>query len=439
MKKKPCALVWLRDDLRLSDHPAIHIASIEYQKVAIVATLDPQENLNERQIQWKLASIDSLGVAFKKGKVSKTLFDVAKRIKASALIWCEGKTPKDLLEDQRLKQGCIDANIEPIIVENNYLIDPKTCLSRSQTPFKKFSAFKHAAQKEIKNTSKFSKIPKSQLIKISSDSCKSKSFDCPYWIPGEAAAQKRMANFIKNDLKDYHKNRDDYTIAKTSMLSVHLRFGEISIHELVNKISSHTGLGKEVFFSELLWREFSYYLLVHFPYMTNQPFASKFKKFAWKHQPTHFKKWKEGKTGYPVIDAAMRELKETGWMHNRLRMLVASFLSKHLLIHWTKGERYFAEQLMDFDLANNLTGWQWSAGQGIDQAPYFRIFNPVIQSKKFDPEGEYIKKWVPELSELTKREIHEPYQFEETGLSYPDPIVNHKKATKEALAAYKKL
>ncbi len=215
--------------------------------------------------------------------------------------------------------------------------------------------------------------------------------------------------------KDYHKTRDIPSINGTTRLSVHLRFGTISIRKLVNNV------GNEKLLNELIWRDFYQMILWHFPQVVQQSFKEQYDNIEWRNNEEEFKLWCTGKTGYPIVDAGMRELNETGYMHNRVRMIVASFLSKHLLIDWRWGEAYFAEKLLDFDLASNNGGWQWAAGSGCDAAPYFRVFNPYLQTKKFDPDLKYIRKWVPELDEF----------------SYPQPIVDHSFARERCLATYK--
>jgi deoxyribodipyrimidine photo-lyase len=224
--------------------------------------------------------------------------------------------------------------------------------------------------------------------------------------------------FPKEVIRNYHERRDIPSLAGTSRLSLHLRFGTISVRALA-KVAQQEN---EKYFNELIWRDFYQTILYHFPHSEKESFRRQYDLIEWENNSEHFEKWCAGKTGYPLVDAGMRELNETGFMHNRVRMVVASFLTKHLLIEWRWGEAYFAEKLLDFDLASNVGGWQWAAGSGVDAAPYFRVFNPSLQMEKFDPEKKYIKKWVPEF-----------------GTShYPKPIVEHKEARLRAIARYKK-
>ena len=218
-------------------------------------------------------------------------------------------------------------------------------------------------------------------------------------------------------IRQYHLQRDIPSIEGTSRLSVHLRFGTISVRQLAAKALQLN----EKFLNELIWREFYQSIIWHFPYVVNGSFKPAYDSIQWSHNNDTFNAWCEGNTGYPIVDAGMRQLNQTGWMHNRVRMIVASFLTKHLLIDWRWGEAYFAKKLIDFDLASNNGGWQWAAGCGVDAAPYFRIFNPYLQTLKFDPTFAYIKKWVPEFESF----------------SYPKPIVDHKEAREKCLKTYK--
>ncbi|KAI9298380.1 hypothetical protein K502DRAFT_322810 [Neoconidiobolus thromboides FSU 785] len=266
---------------------------------------------------------------------------------------------------------------------------------------------------------------------------------------GEVEANKRLDEFVLKRSKDYKVNRDIPSLSGTSILSPYLTSGVISVRQCINKAIDNnidkltTGnLGITTWISELIWRDFYRHVLVAYPRVSkNQPFKLEAKDIAWEDNEDNFKAWCEGKTGYPIVDAGMRQLNSIGWMHNRLRMITAMFLSKDLLIDWRKGEQYFMQNLIDGDLASNNGGWQWSASTGTDAQPYFRVFNPKLQSEKVDPTGEYIKKWVPELKHLDGKSIHDPFEtlpkdkFEK--LNYPKPIVNHAKARIKAIEVYK--
>jgi deoxyribodipyrimidine photo-lyase len=262
---------------------------------------------------------------------------------------------------------------------------------------------------------------------------------------GEEAAKKRLKRFVDRKSEEYHKARDLMGEEGTSHLSPHLHFGEISVRQVWHALPKK---GNETFKKELGWREFAHQILLDFPQFPDEPMREAFRRFPWSKSQKHLRAWQRGETGYPIVDAAMRELRQTGWMHNRARMIVASFLVKHLLVAWQEGAKWFWDELFDADLANNSLGWQWSAGCGPDAAPYFRIFNPVLQGKKFDPDGVYVRRYCPELAGLANSAIYAPWEEEEgllgasgvrLGHDYPRPIVDHKEARARALAAFRKI
>ena len=268
------------------------------------------------------------------------------------------------------------------------------------------------------------------------------------WQPGEAGAQAMLVRMLEAGVLSYATERDRPDHWGTSRLSPHLHFGEISPRQIWHAVKQRYGAdpGAEPYLRQLVWREFAHHLLFHFPHTTLQPLRGEFAKFAWRRDPRALRAWQQGRTGYPIVDAGMRELWTTGWMHNRVRMIVASFLVKHLRLHWEEGAFWFWDTLLDADLANNTLGWQWSAGCGADAAPYFRIFNPVLQGAKFDPDGVYVRRWVPEIAALPNRWIHQPWNCPplemagvELGRTYPQPIVDHATARAEALAAFQAL
>ncbi len=262
------------------------------------------------------------------------------------------------------------------------------------------------------------------------------------WTPGEAAAALRLMAFLDDALARYRQERDLPAVGATSRLSPHLAFGEISARQVwrAATMRGHSA-ATEKFLTELGWREFAYHLLFHHGNLSERNFRPEFDTFPWLEQGDALEAWRRGRTGYPIVDAGMRELWATGWMHNRVRMIVASFLTKDLLIDWRAGERWFWDTLVDADPANNATGWQWVAGSGADAAPYFRVFNPVLQGEKFDPTGDYVRRWVPELASLPAKVIHRPWSAD-TPLPpeiYPAPIVDHAVARQRALDAFRAL
>jgi deoxyribodipyrimidine photo-lyase len=262
---------------------------------------------------------------------------------------------------------------------------------------------------------------------------------------GEAEAQHRLEKFVADKIFDYADNRNRMDLDGTSALSPYIRFGMLGLRQAVHSAlqaraqaeRAEEKRGAETWLNELIWREFYIQILYHFPRVSKTAFNQSLASIPWRNDPSEFEAWTQGQTGYPIVDAAMRQLRETGWMHNRARMIVASFLVKDLLVNWQWGERWFMESLLDGDPAANNGGWQWTAGTGTDAAPYFRIFNPILQSKKFDPHGDYIRRWVPELRELGEKDIHAPSESGVDVPGYPAPIVDHKFARERTLEAYK--
>lgn len=256
--------------------------------------------------------------------------------------------------------------------------------------------------------------------------------------PGEKQAKQRLKKFIEQSLEGYEENRDLPAVDGTSLLSRYLRTGEIGIRTIYAAVQeAKESKGKQTFITELIWREFYYMILMHFPESKRQAVNTQYREIEWEKDEEGFKAWCEGKTGYPIVDAAMRQLNQTGWMHNRLRMIVASFLTKDLLVDWQKGEQYFQQKLVDYEAASNIGGWQWAASVGTDAVPYFRVFNPTTQSKKFDKDGEFIRKYVTEIKDLSKQYIHEPTAEQRKDYGYPEPIVAHDEARKRAIARFK--
>ena len=265
------------------------------------------------------------------------------------------------------------------------------------------------------------------------------------WTPGEESARETLRRFVRGGLGKYSRDRDIPSVLGTARVSPHLCFGEISPRQAWVATGASGG---EAWKRQLVWREFARHLLYHFPQTAEEPLRPEFARFPWKDDPAALELWQKGQTGYPIVDAGMRQLWQTGWMHNRVRMIVASFLVKDLMIPWQEGARWFWDTLVDADLANNTLGWQWTAGCGADAAPFFRIFNPMSQGQKLDPNGKYVRRWVPELESLSAKDIHEPWNATdavlrragvELGKDYPYPIVDHAEARQAALDAYGQL
>jgi deoxyribodipyrimidine photo-lyase len=308
---------------------------------------------------------------------------------------------------------------------------------------------------ELELTAKIATSAQASSVRAAFSAAKSVRDHSGHWQPGEAGAARRLRAFVARAMENYSDVRDFPAIAGTSRLSPHLHFGEVSppqIWAAVRGAGRASGVfpanqGAATFLRELGWREFAHHLLFNFPHTQELPLREAFGRFQWADDPRgeKLRAWQDGRTGYPIVDAAMRELWATGWMHNRARMIVASFLVKHLRLPWHAGVAWFWDTLVDADLANNTLGWQWSAGCGADAAPYFRILAPVLQGKKFDSEGDYVRRWVPELARMPAKYIHAPWEAPaevlaaadvKLGETYPRPIVDHATAREEALAAF---
>jgi len=362
-----------------------------------------------------------------------------------------------------------EEGIKKILKENNVfykefeanLLNPVEKIKKDDgTPFKVFTHYwKKAEHSYLKNNHKFDdkkyknynqdlKIKKN-IQAIYPKKHWYKKFE-KYWEPSEENAEKILNNFINKNIENYAIDRDIPSIEGTSKLSPYLKFGQISVHKIIQKCLEikNKKIGYRKYVNEIGWREFCHSLLHNFPEMEKNNLRKDFNNFKWNKNEKLLLKWKKGLTGYPIVDAGMRELYETGWMHNRVRMIVASFLVKHLRIHWMEGEKHFRNTLLDFNIANNVAGWQWVAGTGADAAPYFRIFNPILQGEKFDANGNYIKKWCPELNNLPNEFLHKPWEMPEElqkekkiiiGKTYPFPIVKHEEARNSALKAFQDL
>lgn len=466
------SIVWFRQDLRLSDNPAL-VAAAELGKILpiyIDDTSTPTEfQLGAASKVWLRHSLNQLNKSLKqrlntyKGKPQEILSDLVKRFKISDVFWNQCFEPWSRTQEKHVKAMLTKLNIDYSEFNGSYLWHPGTILKDDGSYYKVFTAYKKKSvgfqkRKPVSNVKTLS------LVKDNSNSCSIESLELlpaidwdtkieKTWNIGEDGAKHALDEFIENGLSGYKKGRDFPSLQQTSKLSPHLHFGEISPAQIVEAIFSSgyfdiNETDTEHFLSEVIWREFSCYLMYHFKDLHCDNFQKSFNGFPWKSQPKKLAAWQTGNTGYPVIDAGMRELWQTGYMHNRVRMLVASFLVKNLMIHWHKGRDWFWDCLVDADLANNSASWQWVAGSGADAAPYFRIFNPVTQGEKFDKDGAYTRKFVPEISSLPDKYLHKPWLAPENireeagvilGKTYPNPIVDLAETRNQALEAYKKL
>ena len=408
------------------------------------------------------ADLEARGVhlVLRSGPSDKVIANLVEETGASAVFWNRCYEPFARKRDEAIKSALKDKGIEAASFNGALLAEPWTVQTKTGDPYKVFTPY-WRAEREVIDPS--DPLPAPESLKpwksIASDDLNdwdltpakpdwAKGF-AEYWTPGESGARERLDDFLGERLLSYADGRDRPDRDDTSGLSPHLHWGEISPRQIWHATrNASEGKNADKFLSEVGWREFSYNLLYHFPHFPDRNYQDKFDGFPWAGNNAAFEAWTKGKTGYPVVDAGMRQLWQTGWMHNRVRMIAASFLIKHLLIDWRRGQDWFWDTLVDADLANNSASWQWVAGSGADAAPYFRIFNPITQGEKFDPDGKYVKRFVPELAKLPAKYIHAPWTAPDSvlaqagirlGTTYPKPIVDHSEARDRALAAFKGL
>lgn len=464
-----CALVWFRQDLRLSDNPAFFEACAAYDKVIPIYIFDDKNSvLGGAQAWWlhhsltalcKAVAQHGLKLILRKGNPLEILSELINTAAIKAVYWNRCYEPKVIERDKKIKASLQGSQIEVFSFNGSLLNEPWTIRNKQGEFFKVFTPYWKTCRQGLIAKPAVSISPNRESIDLYSDTLQEWKLlpeldwaaQFPdFWTPGEEGAHQRLSQFIKHRLHGYKMNRDYPEKSATSLLSPHLHFGEISPWTVVRaieyaKLDPHCDLsGAEHFLSEMGWREFSYYLLYHVPTLPYKNFKREFDAFPWHNDESLLKRWQKGMTGYPIVDAGMRELWSTGYMHNRVRMIVASFLTKGLFIDWRLGADWFLDTLVDADLANNSASWQWVAGCGADAAPYFRIFNPVLQSQKFDPNGAYIRRFVPELACLDKQAIHAPWEsanaesiYQQT--NYPRPMINHNESRSRALAYYGQL
>lgn len=459
------AILWLRQDLRLEDNPALHAASM-HPLLALYIWDEQDPWAPGGAARWWLnksllalqCSFQERGVqlVFKRGKPIEVIKKLINETGACAVYWNRCYEPYAIKRDEDIKSSLKKRGIVCKSFKASLLVEPWEIRTKSDKAYQIFTPFWKAFQ--CFTFPKPLPIPDINGYKpfVSSDAIQTWALNPTswgegfgeIWQPGEAGAWGKMNDFLKNGVESYAVKRDYPSSNFTSRLSPHLHWGEISPTQVWSQAILLYGEDSLPFLKQLGWREFSSHLLFHFPKLPSEPLRSSFKEFPWESNSEALKAWQKGKTGYPIIDAGMRELWQTGWMHNRVRMITASFLVKDLLISWQKGEEWFWDTLVDADLANNAASWQWVAGCGTDAAPFFRIFNPVLQSQRFDPDGSYIKKWVPELQSMSDPHIHSPWQASseilrkahvQLGTNYPFPIIDHDFARKRALSCLNKI
>ncbi|WP_412062857.1 cryptochrome/photolyase family protein [Rubrivirga sp. IMCC45206] len=476
----PTTVVWLRNSLRLADHPALAHAA-ERGAVVPVFVWAPDEEAPwapEGAHQWWLdGSLRALDgdlrnkasrLTIRHGASLDELKAICQATGADRVVWQTRMAPTLRKRDEAVREGLEAAGIEVRTFAGRILHDPEQVQTGSDGPYHVFGPFWRRFKEEVAIGEPLavpdlgaSRAPETWpetlavdalgLSDLAQDGVAWAGGMAEEWTPGEAGAQARLDTFLDEALVDYPEGRNVPAARDTSMLSPHLHWGEISPRDVWARVQAWVQNGAmrqdaDKFLSEVGWREFSYHVLHHYPTMPSEPLKDKYAGFPWRDAPEDFAAWKAGRTGYPFVDAGMRQLWAQGWMHNRLRMVTASFLTKHLLIRWQDGARYFWDTLCGGDLANNSMGWQWAAGSGADAQPFFRIFNPITQGEKHDPDGAYIRRWVPELADLPDAHLHAPWDapadvLAEAGVTlgetYPHPIVDHAEARERALDALK--
>ena len=468
------SLYWFRDDLRLSDLPGLAAAASQGAVLPVYirdTDLGGEWKLGGASRWWLHHSLDrlqrdlnALGVPLilRTGDTLTSLCQLANEVGARQVYCSRQYQPWAAELERTLRDALQLQGISLKRYPGTLLHEPENIATGSGTPFKVFTPFWRACGNAPPPQQPLPIPPLSTPPgAIASESLNdwellpqtpnwASAWDT-MWEPGEASASLALTKFLENHVHSYGHGRDVPSEPNTSRLSPYLRFGNISPrqvwHAAHNAKLFEPGRSSSIdkFLSEIGWREFCYHLLFHFPFMPNDAFNPKFAYFPWGSDSQRLRAWQKGKTGYPIVDAGMRELWQTGFMHNRVRMVVASFLTKHLLLHWREGEAWFWDCLLDADLASNACGWQWVGGSGADASPYFRIFNPVAQGEKFDKTGLYTRQWVPELAHLPDKYLHKPWEAPEAilaqsnitlGESYPHPIVDHKTAREAALTAF---
>lgn len=461
------ALVWFRDDLRLADNPALAAAVTSGRPVVPVYILDDAtEGVRRRgaaarwwlhhSLQWLDAALRDLGLRLilHKGAAELVLPALAAECDASAIYWNRVYDKPRRERDARLKQAFRQRGIVAESFNAGLLFEPWDVATAGGTPFKVFTAFWRAclvrsmpaAAKAAPNRATSpthwpasDSLATWRLLPTQPDWAGGLRAT---WIPGEHAARHRLGEFLDGTLAGYRTTRDRPAIEGTSRLSPHLAFGEIGPRQIWQAVATAgRDAASEKFLAEIGWREFAYHLLFHHDDLAQRNFRAEFDSFPWANDNGLLAAWQRGRTGFPIVDAGMRELWTTGWMHNRVRMIAASFLTKDLLVDWRRGEQWFWDTLVDADPANNPAGWQWVAGSGADAAPYFRVFNPALQGEKFDPAGDYVRRWIPELAHLPAETIHRPWTSQTPVRTdvYPARVVDHAAARQRALDAFRTL
>ena len=469
------ALVWLRRDLRLDDHAALYHALKQHQRVYVAFVFDrdildklPRQDRRVAFIRESLVELDNIlrehggALIVRHGAPREMIPALARELGVGDVYCNRDYEPTAVLRDRDVAETLALDHIGFHSAKDQAIFEQDEVLTQMGKPFTVFTPYKNAWYKKaaLADTDFFVRpYPVTRYLKHLAASALATGIptlaDIGFEptdlatigiIPGISGARARIEDFFTR-IDNYKVARDFPAIKGVSYLSVHLRFGTLSIRELAGRAWREGGEGALGWLNELIWRDFYFAILHHFPHAIGHAFKPAFDAVAWDHNPAWHEAWCEGKTGYPLVDAAQRQLAQTGWMHNRLRMVSASFYTKDLGLDWCQGEAWFAQLLLDFDLSANNGGWQWSASTGCDAQPWFRIFNPVTQSERFDPQGKFIRRYVPELTNVPDKYIHAPWTMPADtqancgvviGRDYPAPIVDHAEARQRTLERFKR-
>lgn len=473
-------IVWFRLDLRINDNAALHAARETGKPVIPVYIWSPDEEGKWQpgsasrfwlhhalaSLQKDLETVHSI-LTLMRGPSLEALQSLINETGADSVFWNRCYEPQVIKRDSRITQALKKSGIEVRSFNASLLFEPHEISNRQGGPFKVYTPFwKHYQTLEVLPPHKDTKAklqqpakwPKSLALQENGLVPRSQWYTTiqDTWDMSEAGARKCTRHFIKHSLHNYSRDRDYPALDGVSGMSPYLHFGQVSVRQIWHRVTEaeqsagrmSPGRNAQAYLRQLVWREFAYHLLFHFPHSANQPLYEKYRQFPWRKDQKLLRSWQKGETGYPIVDAGMRQLWQTGWMHNRVRMITGSFLTKDILVSWLEGAKWFWDTLVDADLANNTMGWQWVAGSGADAAPWFRIFNPVTQSIRFDPAGDYIRQWLPELKNLDRKYVHSPWTAPEEvltgagiklGITYPRPVLDHAEARKRALESYRLL
>jgi deoxyribodipyrimidine photo-lyase len=470
-------LVWFRQDLRLADNPARAAAAATGEPVIPVYIFAPAEESgwapggasrwwlhgSLSRLRKSLHAIGSSLCLRASANSLATLQELARECNARRIVWNRRYEPAAIARDHQIKTSLREAGLETQSYNAALLHEPWTIRNKSGGPFQVFTAYWRSCKTledpaEPKPAPAALRAPDSwpashplEHLELEPKLDWADGLEA-VWTPGSDAAHAHLDRFLAESVDDYASRRDQPAVYGTSRMSPHLHFGEIGPRQIWHAMRRsalarrrHSSWRDSQFLTEIGWREFAYHLLFHFPKTPMEPLKANYARLPWRSDAAALGAWQRGATGYPIVDAGMRELWGTGWMHNRVRMIVGSFLVKDLLLPWAAGARWFWDTLVDADLASNTLGWQWVAGCGADAAPFFRIFNPTTQGTKFDPTGEYVRRWIPEIAGLPNGWLHHPWEAPPQvleaaavtlGKTYPLPLVDHGVARKDALAAF---